>query len=57
MNRRNFLVMAGAAVAAAAAPVAGAGAVAQPPAGKARFRTGLVVDSVPAGPHGENDDV
>ncbi len=45
MNRRDFLATAGAAVAAAAAPVTGAASAAQPPAGKARFRTGLVAYS------------
>jgi sugar phosphate isomerase/epimerase len=42
MNRRSFLAAAGSVVVAAAAPVA---RVAQAPAGKARFRTGLVAYS------------
>lgn len=42
MNRRSFLAATGAVVAAAAAPAA---RVAQAPAGKARFRTGLVAYS------------
>jgi sugar phosphate isomerase/epimerase len=45
MNRRDFLATAGAAVAAAAAPAAAVARVVQPPAGKARFRTGLVAYS------------
>jgi L-ribulose-5-phosphate 3-epimerase len=45
MNRRDFLATAGAAVAAAAAPATVTARSAQPPAGKARFRTGLVAYS------------
>jgi L-ribulose-5-phosphate 3-epimerase len=44
MNRRSFLTAAGAAAVAAVAP-AGSAAQAPPPAGKARFRTGLVAYS------------
>jgi len=45
MNRRDFLATAGAAAVAAAARPIGAAPAAQPPAGKARFRTGLVAYS------------
>ena len=50
MNRRSFLTTAGAAAVAAAVPVSPASVAAssplrQPPAGKARFRTGLVAYS------------
>ena len=45
MNRRDFLATAGAAAVAAAASPIGAAPAAQPAAGKARFRTGLVAYS------------